>query len=142
MGKATETPSKIFKGFGPGPSCVRAQPAQDNLARKAAKARSKPAAKRNGTAAGKRYMGRVAALPCVLCELIGQAQQGKTDVHHLREDVGAGQRNSDFLTAALCHEACHQGPQGIHGDRSRLRLAGVTELDLLALTIAKLQEAA
>ena len=136
MGKATETPSKIFKGFGERPI------AEVMPERRAVKTKSKPAAKRNGTAAGKRYMARVAELPCVLCELIGQAQQGKSDVHHIRDGVGAAQRNSDMLTVALCHEACHQGPQGIHGDKSRLRLAGVTELDLLALTIAKLQEAA
>lgn len=137
MGKATETPSKIFKGFG-----APAAKAEEPERKIAAKAKSKPAAKRNGTAAGKRYMARVAALPCVLCELLGTAQEGKTDVHHIRDGVGAAQRNSDMLTVALCHDACHQGPQGIHGDKSRLRLAGVTELDLLALTIAKLQEAA
>ncbi|MBK9497332.1 MAG: hypothetical protein IPO08_22990 [Xanthomonadales bacterium] len=87
-------------------------------------------------------MGRVAAMNCVLCELIGERQSSKTDVHHIRDGAGAGQRNSDFLTVPLCHESCHQGPQGIHGDKSRLRLAAVTELDLLAMTISKLQEAA
>ena len=96
--------------------------------------------KRNGTAAGRRHMGLIAAMPCVLCELLGEPQTSKTDVHHIRDGAGAGQRNSDFLTVPLCHETCHQGQQGIHGDKSRLRLAGVTELDLLAMTIARMQK--
>lgn len=99
-----------------------------------------PTNKRNGTAAGRRHMGLIAAMPCVLCELLGEPQTSKTDVHHIRDGAGAGQRNSDFLTVSLCHETCHQGQQGIHGDKSRLRLAGVTELDLLAMTIARMQK--
>lgn len=94
---------------------------------------------RNGTAAGKRHMGRVAELPCVLCGLLGQLQTSKTDVHHVREEAGAAQRNSDFLTIPLCHE-CHQGASGIHGDKSLLRLVKRTELDLLAETIEALLE--
>jgi hypothetical protein len=58
-------------------------------------------------------------------------------VHHLRTGQGKGQRASDYLTVALCPD-CHQGPHGIHGDRSLLRIAKVEELDLLALTIEAL----
>ena len=140
MGKATEAPSKIFKGFGAQAARAEVEPATKSKV--ATTAKSKPAAKRNGTAAGKRYMARVAALLGVLCELLGTAQEGKTDVHHIRDGVGAAQRNSDFLAIPLGHDCCHQGPQGIHGDKSRLRLAAVTELDLLAMTIARLVEAA
>lgn len=95
--------------------------------------------RRNGTSEGKEHMGNIAAMPCVLCLILGTPQTSKTDVHHIREGAGAGQRNSDFLTVPLCHDGCHQGVNGIHGDKSLLMVAGVTELDLLAETIKMLQ---
>jgi hypothetical protein len=92
------------------------------------------------TAAGKRHMGKVAAIACVLCRRLGYGMK-RAEVHHIRTGQGGAQRASDFLTAAICRE-CHRGPLGIHGDKSLLRLAGVTELDLLADTIAELTEGA
>lgn len=80
----------------------------------------------------------IANQPCVLCELLGCTQSSKTDVHHVREGQGVAQRASDYLAIPLCHEGCHQGPQGIHGDRSLLRLAKVEELDLLAFVVAQM----
>ncbi len=65
-------------------------------------------------------------------------QSSKTDVHHVREGQGVAQRASDYLAIPLCHSGCHQGPQGIHGDRSLLRLAKASELDLLAMVVAQL----
>jgi len=88
----------------------------------------------------KAWKDRVASLGCVLCALLGQPQNGKTDVHHIRTGQGMSRRASDFLAIPLCHAGCHQGPHGIHGDRSLLRLAKVEELDLLAITISKLLE--
>lgn len=83
------------------------------------------------------HLATIASLPCVLCELLGMTQTSKTDVHHIREGQGMGQRASDMLTLPLCHATCHQGPQGVHGDRSLLRLAKVEELDLLDVTLTK-----
>lgn len=90
------------------------------------------------TKAEKAHMGRVAAMGCVLCRLLGVPQESKTDVHHIREGQGMSQRASNWLVIPLCHYGCHQGPCGIHGDRSLLRIAKVDELDLLALTIQEL----
>jgi hypothetical protein len=83
-----------------------------------------------------RYLARVAALECVLCARLGTHHVPST-VHHIRTGQGTGERASDYLTVALCPD-CHQGPHGIHGDRSLLRIAKVEELDLLALTIEAL----
>lgn len=47
------------------------------------------------------------------------------------------QRASHWLTASLCHD-CHQGPNGIHGDRTRWRIHDMTELDALADTLRRL----
>jgi hypothetical protein len=89
------------------------------------------------TSAGNAYMGRVASLGCALCRLRGLGAT-PAEVHHVREGQGASQRASAFLTVPLC-PACHRGARGIHGDRSLLRQAKVTELDLLADTIHLLQ---
>jgi len=90
------------------------------------------------TAAGERHMGRVAALGCILCDHLCL---GKTpaQVHHVREDQGGAQRASDFLTVPLCPEH-HQGKTGLHGLGTKAfeRTYGLSELDLLALTIERL----
>jgi len=78
------------------------------------------------------YMGRVAELPCAIC---GDAP---VHVHHIREGQGMAQRASNFLTVPLC-PTCHQGPHGVHGDKSLLRARKLTEMDLLANTIEVLQ---
>lgn len=92
------------------------------------------------TNAEKRHMHAVAQLPCVLCRALGQPD-AKATVHHIREGQGMSQRASHYLTIPLCWD-CHQGPNGIHGNRSLLRMAKLEELDLLAMTIAALTERA
>ena len=86
---------------------------------------------------GKQYMERVASIPCVLCSHLGEKQGSRTYVHHVREGKGASQRASDYLAVALCW-GCHQGPHGVHGDRAFMKIAKLSELDLLAKTIAAL----
>ena len=80
------------------------------------------------------YTAEIRAMRCVLCTVLSQAQETKTQAHHLRAPAGGGQKASDFLTIPLCR-CCHTGKLGIHGDRSLLRIARCTEYDLLALTI-------
>lgn len=81
------------------------------------------------------YMGRVAALGCVICRLLGNGPT-PAQVHHIRTGQGGAQRAGNYLTLPLC-EPHHTGPTGIHGDKSCLRLLKVTEIDLLDLTIAQ-----
>lgn len=78
------------------------------------------------------HKGKVAELPCSLCGAPGPSQ-----VHHLREGMGMAQRNSDYIAIPLCY-SCHQGDQGIHGDRTLWRIYRKTELDCLAETIRSL----
>lgn len=80
------------------------------------------------TKAEKRHMDRVAQLPCALCGSHG------VQVHHIREGQGMSQRASNWLVVPLC-TSCHTGPQGVHGDKTLLRIAKIEELDLLANTI-------
>lgn len=84
------------------------------------------------TAAEKRHMDRVAHLSCAVC-----GRDGPSVVHHLREGQGMSQRARNWLVIPLCPED-HTGRRGIRGDRSEMRLRKLSELDLLANTIARL----
>lgn len=85
-----------------------------------------------------RHMGRVAAVPCVLCRHMGLGDTPAL-VHHMKLGTGASDRASDFLTIALC-ELHHVGPGGVHTLKERgLRLRyNLSEIDLLAMTIEAL----
>ena len=48
-----------------------------------------------------------------------------------------GERASHFLTIPLCPD-CHTGPNGIHGNKSYMRIRKLDELDMLATTIEAL----
>lgn len=87
------------------------------------------------TAAAKRHMGRVAAMTCICCTLLGMRQEWPTEVHHIRQDREA---RNDFLTLPLCSEGCHKGPLGVHGDKTYLRMLQMTEWGLLACVIERL----
>ena len=89
------------------------------------------------TAREKRHMARVGALGCVVCKALDMRQETRTEVHHLREDQGMGQRASNWLTVALCTDH-HTGPSGLHGDRTYMRILKWDETDLLSATLAEL----
>lgn len=84
------------------------------------------------TLAERRHLARVASLACFIC--------GATpcEVHHVRSGQGMGQRASNWLVIALCPDD-HVGRRGIHGDKSEMRLRKLTELDLLAITLRRLE---
>lgn len=90
------------------------------------------------SAAGKRHMQKVAGLGCILCRHLGMGNT-PAEVHHLKEECGVSQRQSDFITAPLCPEH-HRGASGIHGlgRRAFERTYRLTELDLLAMTLEAL----
>ena len=82
--------------------------------------------------AAKRYLEKVASIPCACCGAHG------VQVHHIREGQGMSQRASDFLTIPLCPD-CHQGSEnGIHGKKRMMKVMKLTELDMLASTIERL----
>lgn len=83
--------------------------------------------------AAKRWMSRVAQLPCCVCGAHG------VHVHHLKEGTGASQRAADTLVLPLCPD-CHTGPNGIHGlgRKGFYMRYKKSELDFLAETIERL----
>lgn len=81
------------------------------------------------SAKGSRHMGKVASLPCCLCGAHA------TEAHHIIEGRTFGKRDAlAFATIPLC-PSCHRGPQGVHGDKTMLRIAKVSELELLCQTL-------
>jgi len=68
-------------------------------------------------------------------------QESVTEAHHLRSGHGMSDRASDYLVIALCVD-CHRGPNGFHGTKTLMKLAKMTELDLLAETIKALNSRA
>lgn len=80
----------------------------------------------------KRYLDKVAQLPCACCGAHG------VNVHHIREGQGVSQRASHYLTIPLCYD-CHQDKRlGIHGERINWKIRKMSELDALAKTIESL----
>jgi|TARA_R110000744_G_scaffold91932_2_gene178212 hypothetical protein len=89
--------------------------------------------KRKATEKEKKYMGRVAEMNCMLCNT------HPVEVHHIREGQGMSQRASHYLTVPLC-PSCHRGPVGVHGDKAMMKVQKIDELDMLAMTIAALND--
>lgn len=94
------------------------------------------------TARERKHLARIAAMDCICCKLLGQQQQYPSEVHHIREGQGGAKRAPHHLTIPLCGNDCHRGKNGVHGDRTYLRILRMTELDLLAAVLAELLEAA
>ena len=84
------------------------------------------------TKAMKEHMDKVAQLPCLTCGT------EPVEIHHIREGQGMAQRASNWLVVPLC-PSCHRGSKGIHGDKSMMNIRKWTELDLLAMTLERLE---
>ena len=75
-------------------------------------------------------MAEVAALGCIVCYNLGYRGSGATPaaIHHLRCDVGMGQRSKRYIPLCVLH---HQyGPDAFHASRSRFEDRFGTEEDL------------
>jgi len=75
------------------------------------------------------HIGRVKALSCGNCD-----ERPPSDAHHIIEN---GTRVSHYATIPLCKH-CHQGNQGIGGDKTLFRITKKTELMILADTFKRL----
>jgi hypothetical protein len=90
------------------------------------------------TRAESAYLGKVARLGCVACNLLGfDVADVQPEIHHPRVDEGMAQRASNWLAIGLC-AAHHRGPTGIHGNKLILRTLKCSELDLLAWVISRM----
>lgn len=80
------------------------------------------------TAAERRHLERVKALPCSVC-----GQPGPSEAHHIRQGL-------QWVCVALCPD-CHRGPVlGLHGQKRAWAIRKMDELDALNTTIRRLTE--
>jgi hypothetical protein len=88
------------------------------------------------TAAAKRHMGRVAALGCICCSMLGYGET-PAQVHHIREGRIA---RSDWLVIPCCAKHHIGAAMSIHMDKEPLlRALGVfSEFDLLAIVLERI----
>ena len=93
----------------------------------------------NATAAEKRYMGRVAALGCIVCSECLGIEGTPAIVHHLRTGQG-GMRASHYDTLPLCPHHHQFSGAGLHdmGREQFAALYGKSEIELLAIIKSKL----
>lgn len=70
------------------------------------------------------HIEAVKSIPCSVCDAAAPSA-----AHHINQ----GQH---FTTVALCYE-CHQGKQGIHGDKTLWRIRKMDELAALNITLAR-----
>ena len=75
-------------------------------------------------------MDEVAALGCIVCYNLGYRGSGATPaaIHHLRCDVGMGQRSKRYI--GLCGLHHQYGPDAFHASRSRFEARFGTEEEL------------
>jgi len=136
--KPERRPAKEYEGARPGsPRPIARAGSAVSLLDDIAKPAERP--ERDATTAeGRRHMGRVAGLGCLICRRLGYGPSS-AEVHHVREGQGGAQRAPDFLTVPLCPEH-HRGSTGFHGLGTRAfeRRYGIDELGMLAETIRQL----
>lgn len=80
------------------------------------------------TAAERRHLALIKALPCAVCDT-----PGPSDAHHIEQGL-------QYTCVALC-KSCHQGSlMGWHGQRRAWAIRKMGELDALNKTIQRLLE--
>jgi hypothetical protein len=83
--------------------------------------------------AERKYLNKVAQLPCLICKKLGYPGDAGVEIHHIRGiGLGLGVRNSHYNVLPLCvfH---HRGNDGYHGMGRKAfeRRYEVTESELL-----------
>jgi len=77
-------------------------------------------------------MNTVADLGCIACLQMGYEDK-PASLHHIRTNVGAGQRATHFEVIPLCLEHHQKGKNAIHNSKVNFEADFGTELELLAM---------
>jgi hypothetical protein len=73
----------------------------------------------------RQYLEMVKSLPCSCCDAPGPNQ-----AHHVKQ-------HRQYVCVALCPD-CHTGTNGLHGNKSYMRIKKLDELDLINITVKRL----
>ena len=90
------------------------------------------------------HMGRVKSLPCIVCEMRGEAQTSPSEAHHVKRDpttgqsLGASQKGNGYTTIALCAGRHHWNGVNVSMGSKEFETKFGNELDLLRLTYERL----
>lgn len=84
--------------------------------------------KKGRTAEEVEHQSKVAALGCIVCALLGELQETRTEIHHVRQGRRRDDSHMDVLPLCFKH---HRGRFSIHGDKSSIRATGKTDVELL-----------
>lgn len=89
--------------------------------------------KRKATAAEKRHLARIAAMPCIVCEKVFHIYEPRVQVHHVRVKTGWG-RDGHMNTIPLCMEH-HTGKTGVHSVSREIfeHMYGFSEIGFLEI---------
>ena len=98
------------------------------------------AKKKHKTKAEKLHMNKVAELGCIACRVIGY-EDTPASLHHIRSNVGAGQKASHYEVIPLCPHHHQHGPNAIHQSKKNFEADFGTELELLGMVDGLLSSA-
>jgi len=90
------------------------------------------------------HMGRVKSLPCIVCDMRGEAQTSPSEAHHIKRDpitgqpLGASQKGDAWTTIPLCSGRHHWNGVHVHMGSKEFEARYGNELDLLALVYERL----
>lgn len=88
----------------------------------------------------KEWLNRISSFGCVICKKYFEIQDPPPACcHHIREGMGKGQRNNDYMVLPLCIEH-HQGNTGFHAGKKTFISKWGTESELLEWVLEKMEE--
>ena len=79
-----------------------------------------------------KHIVRVKNQDCAVC-----GQSAPSDAHHVMYDRASGRKPGHFLTIPLC-KSCHQGPNGIHGDKALWKVYKISEMEALEQSLSRI----
>jgi hypothetical protein len=99
------------------------------------------AKKKSKTKAEQAHMNNVASLGCIACHVIGY-EDTPSELHHIRTNVGAGQKSSNYEVIPLCLRHHRQDKNAIHQSKVNFDADFGTEEYLLGMVNGLLGSAA
>jgi hypothetical protein len=89
------------------------------------------AKKKSKTKDEKNWLNRISNFGCVVCRKHYEIDDAPpANCHHIRQGMGAGQKNSHYMVLPLCHHH-HQGQDGFHSAPKTWQKKYGTESELL-----------
>ena len=97
-------------------------------------------AKKTKNKAEKSWLSKIAYFGCVVCQKHYDVPDAPPcNVHHIRQGMGAGQKNSHYMVLPLCHHH-HQGEDGFHKYPKTWQEKYGTEKELLEWVLERIED--